>query len=233
MDLAQLREDVCYANRMLPALGLVTMHSGNVSGYDPTSGRLVIKPSGIDYDALTPDKLVEVNLASGEIVSGTLRPSVDLPHHRFLYQNIPGLGGIVHTHSNFATAFAAVHGAIPLCLTAIADEFGGEIPCAPYVDNQGDHIGQAILEYRTEAPAILLGNHGVFAWGPTPRAALKAAAMTEDVAKTVHLAIQLGPLCMIAPEEAAKWYTRYHTTYGQAANGRTADPVPNTRKEAA
>src|SRR5687768_5203194 len=103
MDLAQLRDDVCYANRMLPVLGLVTMHSGNASGYDPATGHLVIKPSGIDYDALTPDKLVEVDLESGAIVSGTLRPSVDLPHHVYLYRNIPGLGGIIHTHSNFAT----------------------------------------------------------------------------------------------------------------------------------
>jgi L-ribulose-5-phosphate 4-epimerase len=215
MDLLPLRIEVCNANRMLPALGLVTMHSGNVSGVDPVTGHLVIKPSGIDYDSLTPDMLVEVDVPTGGIVSGQLLPSVDLRHHLFLYRQIPELRGIVHTHSNFATAFAAVHTPVPLCLTAIADEFGGEIPCAPYVDNQGDHIGQAILDYRTQAPAILLGNHGVFAWGPSPTAALKAAAMTEDVAKTVHLAIQLGPLCMISREEAAKWYTRYHTTYGQ------------------
>lgn len=215
MSITELRKEVCYANRMLPELGLVMMHSGNASGYDPASGHLVIKPSGIDYESLTPELLVEVDVVSGRIVSGDLRPSVDLPHHLFLYRKLPELRGIIHTHSNFATAFAAVQTSIPLCLTAIADEFGGEIPCAPYVDNQGDHIGEAILRYRTQAPAILLGNHGVFAWGPSPRAALKAAAMTEDVAKTVHLAIQLGPLCMISADEAAKWYSRYHTTYGQ------------------
>jgi len=219
MNLIELREEVCYANKMLPATGLVTMHSGNVSGLDRRSGRLVIKPSGVDYDRLTPEDLVEVDLGTGLAVDSRLRPSVDLPHHLFLYRNLPEVGGIIHTHSNYATAFAAVGRPVPLCLTAIADEFGVEIPCAPYVDNAGDHIGQAILKYRNRAPAILLGNHGVFAWGPTARAALKAAVMTEDVAKTVHLAMQIGPSMamppVIPPEEAEKWYRRYHSTYGQ------------------
>lgn len=218
MNLQELREEVCHANRRLPELGLVTMHSGNVSGFDLPSGRLVIKPSGVDYDRLTPEMLVEVELATGRVVAGELKPSVDLPHHCYLYQHMPSVRGVVHTHSNFATAFAAVHAPIPLYLTAIADEFGGEIPCAPYVDNQGDHIGQAILRYQTQAPAILLGNHGVFAWGPSPTAAIKAAAMTEDVAKTVHLAMQIGQPRALPQHEAAKWFARYHTTYGQADN---------------
>jgi len=210
-----LREEVCYANKMLPAAGLVTMHSGNASGLDRASGRLVIKPSGVDYDALEPDDLVEVDLETGEVVGSKLRPSVDLPHHLYLYRKVPEIGGIIHTHSNYATAFAAVGRPIPLCLTAIADEFGAEIPCAPYVDNEGDHIGEAILQHRSRAPAILLGNHGVFAWGESSRAALKAAIMTEDVAKTVHLAMQLGRPAEIPPEEAEKWYDRYHHRYGQ------------------
>jgi L-ribulose-5-phosphate 4-epimerase len=215
MDLNDLRNDVCYVNQALPATGLVTMHSGNASGLDRQSGRLVIKPSGVDYDAMGPQDLVEVDLASGEVVCGRMRPSVDLPHHLFLYRNLPDVGGIIHTHSNFATAFAAVGRPIPLCLTAIADEFGAEIPCCPYVDNEGDHIGQAILAHRNRAPAILLGKHGVFAWGPTPRAALKAAVMTEDVAKTVYLAMQLGQPASFEPAEAEKWYDRYHRRYGQ------------------
>ena len=210
-----LREEVCYANKMLPAAGLVTMHSGNASGLDRASGRLVIKPSGVDYDALEPDDLVEVDLETGEVVGSKLRPSVDLPHHLYLYRKVPEIGGIIHTHSNYATAFAAVGRPIPLCLTAIADEFGAEIPCAPYVDNEGDHIGEAILQHRSRAPAILLSNHGVFAWGESARAALKAAIMTEDVAKTVHLAMQLGRPAEIPPEEAEKWYDRYHHRYGQ------------------
>jgi L-ribulose-5-phosphate 4-epimerase len=215
MELRELREEVCYANRMLPAWGLVTMHSGNASGLDRASGRLLIKPSGIDYDALTPQDLVEIDLESGQVVSGELRPSVDLPHHRFLYRNLPELGGIIHTHSNYATAMAAVGRAIPVCLTAIADEFGAEIPCCPYIDNEGDHIGQAILKHRNRAPAILLGNHGVFTWGPTPRAALKAATMTEDAAKTVHLSLQIGEPKPLSPTEIEKWYDRYHHRYGQ------------------
>ena len=215
MNLTELREEVCYANKMLPATGLVTMHSGNASGLDRHAGRLVIKPSGVDYDRLTPADLVEVDLETGRTVDSKLRPSVDLPHHLFLYRNVPEVGGIIHTHSNYATALAALGRAVPLCLTAIADEFGVEIPCAPYIDNEGDHIGQAILKHRNRAPAILLGNHGVFAWGPTARAALKAAVMTEDVAKTVHLAMQIGQPRVIPPDEAEKWYRRYHSTYGQ------------------
>lgn len=215
MSLESLREQVCYANKMLPAAGLVTMHSGNASGLDRASGRLVIKPSGIDYDKLEPEHLVEVDLATGEVIGSKLRPSVDLPHHLFLYRNVPELGGIIHTHSNYATAMAALCRCIPVCLTAIADEFGAEIPCTPYVDNEGDNIGQAILKHRNRSPAILLGNHGVFAWGPTAKAALKAAVMVEDVAKTVHLALQIGKPADLPPEEIRKWYDRYHNAYGQ------------------
>ena len=215
MDLTELRKEVCHANKRLLATGLVTMHSGNASGLDRQAGRLVIKPSGIDYDTLTPEDLVEVDLATGEVVESDSRPSVDLPQHLYLYRNMPEIGGIVHTHSNYATAMAAVGRSIPLCLTAIADQFGAEIPCTPYVDNEADHIGRAILKHRNRAPAILLQNHGVFAWGPTPRAALKSAVMTEDVAKTVHLAMQIGNPWAIPPEEAKKWYDRYHHGYGQ------------------
>lgn len=205
---------------MLPATGLVTMHSGNASGLDRGSGRLVIKPSGVDYETLSPGDLVEVDLESGRVIDSGLRPSVDLPHHLYLYRHLEDVGGIIHTHSNYATAFAAVGRPIPLCLTAIADEFGVPIPCAPYVDNEGDHIGRAILEHRNRAPAILLANHGVFAWGADARSALKAAVMTEDVAKTVHLAIGLGQPREIPPEEAEKWYERYHHRYGQNESGK-------------
>jgi L-ribulose-5-phosphate 4-epimerase len=216
MELQELRRDVCHVNKMLPASGLVTMHSGNASGLDRQSGRLVIKPSGVDYDTLAPENLVEVDLKTGEVIDAELRPSVDLPHHLYLYRNMPGVCGIVHTHSNYATAMAAVGRSIPVCLTAIADEFGAEIPCTPYVDNEADHIGQAILKYLNRAPAVLLGNHGVFAWGATPRAALKAAVMIEDCAKTYYLAVQIGQPKELSPEETKKWYDRYHYEYGQA-----------------
>ena len=212
----ELRQSVCDVNRALPRAGLVTMHSGNASGLDRETGRLYIKPSGVDYDRLAPEDLAEVDFGTGEPVGDGLKPSVDLPHHLHLYRRLPEVGGIVHTHSNYATAFAAVRRSIPVVLTAIADEFGTEIPCMPYVDNEGTNIGDAIVEHRTEAPAILLGGHGVFAWGPTPQAALKAAVMTEDVAKTVWLALQIGEPPVMPPEEIRKWNERYHTTYGQA-----------------
>ena len=215
MDLNALREEVCHANQMLLTAGLVTMHLGNASGLDRPSGRLVIKPSGVDYDKLTPEMLVEVVLETGEIVGSKLRPSVDLTHHLYLYRHMPGVGGIVHTHSNYATAMAALGRPIPVCLTAIANQFGAEIPCTPYADNDADHIGQAILRHRNRSPAILLGNHGVFAWGPTVRDALKVAVVTEDVAKTVHLAMQLGPPREIPPDEVKKWFDSYRHGYGQ------------------
>jgi len=213
--LTLLREEVAKANWMLPKAGLVTMHSGNASGYDPDADLLFIKPSGMDYEAITPENLVAVKVSTGEVITQGSRPSVDLPHHLFLYRNMPEVRGVIHTHSNYATAFAAVNKAIPLVLTAIADEFGAEIPCMPYTDNEGEHIGEAIMKYRNRAPSMLLGNHGVFAWGSSPKNALKAAVMTEDVAKTVWLAMQIGSPQSIPPEEAEKWYDRYHNRYGQ------------------
>lgn len=212
----QLRSEVAKANWALPKAGLVTMHSGNASGYDPELDMLVIKPSGMDYEDITAENLVAVRVSDGKVLTEGVRPSVDLPHHLFIYRNIPGVRGVIHTHSNYATAFAAVQQSIPLVLTAIADEFGDEIPCAPYIDNEGEHIGEAILKYRNRAPSILMGNHGVFAWGDSPKSALKAAIMTEDVAKTVWLSIQIGTPIPIPPEEAEKWYDRYHNRYGQS-----------------
>lgn len=208
-----IREQVCFANQSLRIEGLVTMHSGNVSGLDGEV--LYIKPSGMDYGAMTPESMVPVDLETGEVLETTYRPSVDLPHHLFLYRSDRSIRSVVHTHSNYATAFAAVHRPIPLVLTAIADEFGGEVPCTPYIDNEGENIGQAILKHRSQAPAILLGNHGVFAWGPSVKDALKAAVMVEDVAKTVHLALQLGTPPPLDPAEALKWWDRYHNRYGQ------------------
>lgn len=211
-----LREEVCRANKLLPQAGLVTMHSGNVSGFDRDRGVVLIKPSGVDYDALGPEDVVEVDAETGEPTGPGLRPSVDLPHHLYLYRHLEAVGGVVHTHSNFATAFAAVGRPIPACLTAIADEFGGDIPCAPYVDNEGEHIGEAIVAHRTQAPGILLGAHGVFAWGETVAAALKAAVMIEDVARTVWYAAQLGAPVRLPDHEIEKWHSRYRHAYGQA-----------------
>lgn len=220
-----LRQQVWAANVGLPKAGLVTMHSGNASGVDRERGQILIKPSGVDYDRLRPHDLVAVDL-DGRVRAGKMRPSVDLPHHLFIYRHLPQVGGIVHTHSNYATAFALLGRPIPVYLTAIADEFGADIPCLPYLDNIGDHIGEAIVATlraaagrgQTPPPAVLLGHHGAFAFGPTPRAAFKAAVMLEDVAKTCHLALTLAggaPPEPLPAVEVKKWHDRYRFGYGQ------------------
>jgi L-ribulose-5-phosphate 4-epimerase len=209
-----LRKDVWEANLSIFRAGLVTMHSGNASGIDRKRGRVIIKPSGMDYEKLKPSDMVVTDL-EGHKVSGRWNPSVDLPHHLYIYCHCPEIGGVVHTHSNYATSFALLGRPIPAYLTAIADEFGEEIPCAPYTDNVGDHIGEAILRSMNKSPAVLLAHHGVFTFGPSPRAAVKAAIMLEDVAKTCHLACLLGKPEPLPPEEVRKWHERYHTTYGQ------------------
>jgi L-ribulose-5-phosphate 4-epimerase len=223
MDFAALREEVWWTNTQLPANRLVVMHSGNASGIDREAGLVLIKPSGVDYDRLRPEDLAAVTLdgepapaeAVPDGVTTHLRPSVDTQHHLALYRGDPTIGGVIHTHSNFATAWAAAGLPIPCALTAMADEFGGDVPCAPYADNEGDHIGDAILAHRTRAPGILLANHGVFTFDATTRKALKAAVMIEDAAKTMWLASRLATPPVLPPDEIEKWWDRYHATYGQ------------------
>lgn len=211
----QLRIEVWKANLGIYRAGLVTMHSGNVSGVDRRRGLVLIKPSGMDYDVMRPEDMVVTDL-EGRKVKGRWNPSVDLPDHLYIYNHCPDIGGVIHTHSNYATSFALLGKSIPVYLTAIADEFGEEIPCISYVDNKADHIGKAIVKYRGKrAPAVLLAHHGTFTFGPTPRAALKAAVMLEDIAKTCHLATLLGKPKPLPPVEIEKWWDRYHTTYGQ------------------
>ena len=223
MDFAALRDEVWRVNVALPRAGLVTMHSGNASGVHRDTGLVLIKPSGVDYDALRPEDLCVVELSGAPAqqervpdgITSPLRPSVDTVHHVLLYAKDAALGGIVHTHSNFATAWAAAGLAIPCVLTAMADEFGAEIPCAPYLDNEGETIANGILRHRNRGPAVLLAHHGVFAFDRTPARALKAAVMVEDAAKTLWLARQLGPLEALPADEIQKWWDRYHTHYGQ------------------
>ena len=212
--LDELKKLVCELDKELPKRGLVTMTSGNVSGRDPVSGYAVVKPSGVSFEALTPEDMVLVDL-NGSVVEGTRKPSVDMPTHLYIYRHRPDVNGIVHTHSNYATSFAALGQPIPAVLTAIADEFGGPIPCGPYCQIGEEEIGQAVVEHIGSSPAILLRSHGVFTIGPTPQAAFKAAVMVEDVAKTVHLAMLRGTPMPIPPEEVERGHRRYVEKYGQ------------------
>ncbi len=214
MILQDLRTLVCRMNRELPRQGLVTMTSGNASGRDPETGYMVIKPSGVAFEDLTANRMCVLD-ADGEVVEGAFRPSVDAPTHLYIYRHMPHVNGVIHTHSNYATSFAALGQPIPAVLTAIADEFGGPIPCGPYCQIGEEQIGQAVVEHIGSCPAILLQNHGVFAVGRTPEASLKAAVMVEDVAKTVHLAMLRGTPIPIPPEEVERGFRRYQEKYGQ------------------
>ena len=214
MILPELRELVCEMNKELPRNRLVTMTSGNVSGRDPDTGYVVIKPSGISFEALTPESLSVVDL-EGEVIESELEPSVDTPTHLYIYRHMDDVNGIVHTHSNYATSFAALGEPIPAVLTAIADEFGGPIPCGPYCQIGEEEIGRAVVRHIGASPAILLQNHGVFTVGADAKAALKAAVMVEDVAKTVHLAMLRGKPVPIPRDEVLRSYRRYQEKYGQ------------------
>jgi len=212
--LESLKETVCKANQRLLREGLVTWTSGNVSGRDASSGLVVIKPSGVPYDELTPEAMVVLN-PEGTVIEGNLRPSVDAPTHMVIYRNRADVMGVTHTHSTFATAFAAAAQPIPVYLTAIADEFGGAIPLGAYAKIGGEEIGQEIVRAIGDSPAILMKNHGVFTIGASVMAAVKAAVMTEDVARTVYYALQLGQPEEIPAEEVARANRRYMEKYGQ------------------
>jgi L-ribulose-5-phosphate 4-epimerase len=212
--LDELRRRVHQLNLELPRNDLVAWTSGNASARDPSSGLVVIKPSGVRYEELRPDLLVVVDPA-GTVVEGDLAPSSDTLAHLAIYRDLPDVNGVVHTHSTFATAFAAVGRAIPVCLTAIADEFGGEIPCAGYAPVGGDDIGRAVVNGLGSSPAILLRNHGVFTVGPSAEAAVKTAVMVEDAARTVFFALQLGTPVEIPADEVERAHRRYVEHYGQ------------------
>lgn len=221
MILYELRKLVCELNKELPKNHLVTMTSGNVSGRDRESGYVVIKPSGVSFDDLTPECMSVVDL-EGNIVESALAPSVDTASHLVIYRRMPEVNGVVHTHSNYATSFAALGKPIPAVLTAIADEFGGPVPCAPYCQIGEEQIGECVVENIGNSPAILMQNHGVFTVGKTAKAALKAAVMLEDVAKTVHLAMLIGQPIPIPDEEVQRGFRRYQEKYGQG-NGKKTD----------
>lgn len=212
--LESLKQELHKLHLLLPTSGLVTWTSGNISARDPDSGLVVIKPSGVMYDELRPEDHVVLDL-EGNVVEGTLKPSSDTASHLYIYRQRPDINGVVHTHSPYATAFAAVGKSIPVCLTAIADEFGQEIPCAGFALIGGEEIGEQVVENIGTCAAVLLKNHGVFTVGKSARAAVKAAVMVEDVAKTVHLALQIGTPDTIPASDVAKLHYRYTHVYGQ------------------
>jgi L-ribulose-5-phosphate 4-epimerase len=214
MVLDELHSIVCRLNTELPRHGLVAWTSGNVSARDPKTGFVVIKPSGIRYEDLTPESMVVVDL-DGKVVEGKYKPSSDTFAHVYIYRHRPDVNGVVHTHSTFATAWAAIGKPIPPVLTAICDEFGGPIPVGAYAKIGGDEIGKEVVRSIGSSPAILMKNHGVFTIGKTADEAVKAAVMVEDVARTVFYAMQMGQPDEIPPEEVARAHRRYLDEYGQ------------------
>lgn len=198
----------------LPKNNLVTWTGGNLSARDPETGYVVIKPSGVRYEKLRPEHMVIMEL-DGNVVEGDLKPSSDAASHLYIYHHRPDVNGVAHTHSPFATAFAAVGKPIPVYLTAIADEFGGPIPCGDFALIGGEEIGRVVVESICNSSAVLLKNHGVFTIGDSAEAAIKAAVMVEDAARTVWYALQIGQPDEIPPEDVAKLHYRYTRVYGQ------------------
>ncbi|MBP2479613.1 L-ribulose-5-phosphate 4-epimerase [Crossiella equi] len=213
---AELRRTVAELHRELTRYELVAWTAGNVSARVPGHDLMVIKPSGVSYDELSPDAMVVTDLR-GNLVEGELAPSSDTAAHAYVYRHLPEVGGVVHTHSPYATAWAARGEPIPCVLTMIADEFGGEIPVGPFALIGDDSIGRGIVETLRESrsPAVLMRNHGPFTVGATARAAVKAAVLLEDVARTVHFARQLGGATAIEPHHVDSLYARYQNVYGQ------------------
>jgi L-ribulose-5-phosphate 4-epimerase len=214
---AELRETVAMLHGELTRYGLVVWTSGNVSARVPGADLLVIKPSGVSYDDIRPDNMVVTDF-DANLVDGGLAPSSDTAAHAYVYRHMPQVGGVVHTHSTYATAWAARGEPIPCVLTMIADEFGGEIPVGPFALIGDDSIGQGIVATLRghRSPAVLMRNHGVFTIGKTAKAAVKAAVMCEDVARTVHIARQLGTPTPIRDSDIDALYHRYQNVYGQA-----------------
>ena len=214
MRLEGLRQELVRLHAELPRHQLVVWTGGNVSARDPDTGLIAIKPSGVRYEDLTAASMVVLDL-DGTVVEGNLKPSSDTASHLYVYRHRPDVNGVVHTHSRYATAFAAVGRPIPVYLTAHADEFGGPIPCAGFAFVGDDTIGALVVDGIGNSPAILLRNHGVFTVGASAEAAVKAAVMVEDIAATAWAALQLGTPDVLDDDTVARLHRRYTTDYGQ------------------
>lgn len=214
--ISRLRADVAELHAELTRYGLVAWTAGNISARIPGYPLMVIKPSGVAYGDLTADRMVLCDL-DGKVVEGDLSPSSDTEAHAYVYRAMPEVGGVVHTHSPYATAWAARGEAIACHLTAQADEFGGEIPVGPFALIGGDDIGKGIVATLDghRSPAVLMRNHGVFTIGKDAKSAVKAAVMCEDVARTAHLARALGTPVPMASHDVDALYSRYQQAYGQ------------------
>jgi L-ribulose-5-phosphate 4-epimerase len=229
MDLHRLRDDVLAANLALPANGLVKLTWGNVSGVDRDSGVMAIKASGVDYGAMTAEDVVLVDLESGELTDGDRRPSTDAPTHRVLYRAFEGIGGIVHTHSTWATAWAQAGQEIPLLGTTHADLTADSVPLTraltadeverDYEGETGTLIAELVGDRADELPCALVRGHGPFCWGRDPAAAVQNAVTLEEVAKLALLTMVLEP--GVGPLDAVlrdKHFQRKHgpnAYYGQ------------------
>lgn len=220
-----VREDVARLHGELVRYGLVVWTGGNVSGRvrlgdDPSGDLFVIKPSGVSYDDLAPENMILCDL-DGNVIPGTpgsdRSPSSDTAAHAYVYRHMPEVGGVVHTHSTYAVAWAARGEEIPCVITAMADEFGGPIPVGPFAIIGDDSIGRGIVDTLTghRSRAVLMQNHGPFTIGKDAKDAVKAAVMVEDVARTVHHAREAGPLIPIPQDAIDRLYDRYQNVYGQ------------------
>lgn len=216
-----VRADVAQLHGELVRYGLVAWTAGNVSGRVPGADLFVIKPSGVSYDELTPEAMVVCDL-DGVLVDGDHAPSSDTAAHAYVYRQMSEVGGVVHTHSTYATAWAARGEPVPCVLTMMADEFGGEIPIGPFALIGDDAIGRGIVETlrASRSPAVLMRNHGPFTIGRDARAAVKAAVMVEEVARAVHIARQLGEPLSIDQQDIDSLYRRYQNAYGQGTAGQ-------------
>jgi L-ribulose-5-phosphate 4-epimerase len=213
---AEVRREVARLHAELPRNELVVWTAGNVSARVPGQELLVIKPSGVTYDELTPENMVVTDF-QGNLVEGEHAPSSDTAAHAYVYAHMPWVNGVVHTHSTYATAWAARGEPIPCVLTMMADEFGGEIPIGPFALIGDDSIGQGIVATLSgsRSKAVLMQNHGPFTVGASAKAAVKAAVLCEEVARTVHISRQLGEPLPIAQSDIDRLFDRYQNAYGQ------------------